>query len=109
MRADLAETQWETLAQGEPVGPDGVKYVRRSTRAKRRVCDDLLHAGSALVLYYWAGGQLEWTDGEDALNTWATTRSAVVPEARSRGDLEWTAGVWQAEDGQTLVLLTGHC
>ena len=109
VRTDLSEAQWDSVAHGEIVGPDGVKYVRRSTKAKRRACDDLLSSGSPLVLYYWAGGQLDWHDGEDAESAWAATRASVTIEPRLRGDLEWTAGVWQSEDGRALVLLTGHC
>jgi hypothetical protein len=106
---DLSEAQWFSVTDGEVMGPDGTRYVRRSTKAKRRACDELLTAGSPLVLYYYGGGQLEWTDGDDATSAWAATRSAVTTEPRLRGDLEWTAGVWQSDDGRALVLLTGHC
>lgn len=109
VRADLSESQWDSVTHGEIIGPDGAKYVRRSTKVKRRDCDDLLNSGSPLVLYYWAGGQLDWHDGDNAGSAWATARASVTTEPRSRGSLEWTAGVWLSEDGRALVLLTGHC
>ena len=109
VRTDLSEAQWDSVTHGEIVGPDGPKYVRRSTKAKRRDCDDLLGAGAPPVLYYWAGGQLDWHDGDDAGGVWESARASVTTEPRLRGDLEWTAGVWQSEDGRALVLLTGHC
>lgn len=101
--------QWDSVARGEIVGPDGVAYARLSTKATRRDCDELLAAGSPLVLHYWAGGQLDWYDGDDAGSAWAGCRTAVTTEPRRRGDLEWTAGVWSSYDGRALVLLTGHC
>lgn len=109
MRADLSVSQWDSVTHGEIVGPDGATYVRRSTKAKRRDCDDLLGAGSPLVMYYWAGGQLDWHDGDEAEGAWAAVRGSVTTQPRLRGDVEWTAGVWQTENGRSLVLLTGHC
>lgn len=109
VHADLSQSQWESVTHGEIVGPDGATYVRRSTKAKRRDCDDLLRAGAPLVLYYWAAGQLDWYDDDDARTVWTATRSSVTTEPRLRGELEWTAGIWQSDHGRELILLTGHC
>jgi hypothetical protein len=108
VRADLSVTQWNAVAQGQIVAPDGTMYVRRTTKAKRRDCDALLADGAPLVLYYWAEGQLDWFDGNDTKDAWMNVRPAVTSEPRQRG-LEWTAGAWESQDGKTLVLLTGHC
>jgi hypothetical protein len=109
MHADLAETEWDSVGAGRIDGPDGTTYVRASTRAKRGACDVLIASGSPLVQHYWAGGQLDWYDGDDALAAWASARRQVTQEPRPRGDLEWTAGIWRSDDGRELVLLTGHC
>jgi hypothetical protein len=109
MRVDLAAARLSTIERGQLTGPDGTVFVRRGTRAKRRACDDAIALGSPLVLYYWAGGQLDWLEGEAAQHEWKAVRPAVTREPRPRGDLEWTAGVWQAEDGRTVLVLTGHC
>jgi hypothetical protein len=109
MRVDLSETQWGAVEQGHLTSPAGITFLRCGTRAKRRVCDDAISYGAPLVLFYWAGGQLEWLEGQDALDGWKSVRAAVTGEPRARGDLEWTAGLWQAEAEQTAVVLTGHC
>lgn len=109
MRAGLPDDQWDAVEHGEVTGPDGTRYVRSSTRAKRRDCDRYLDSGAPLVLYYWGGRQLDWYDGDDALAAWQQARSAVTQTPRYRGDDEWTAGVWTSDGGQRLVLLTGHC
>jgi hypothetical protein len=110
MRADLSERQWLEPEQGQLIGPDQRRFTRRTTRAKRREVDELIADGAPLILYYWGGGQLEWFDGADAETQWQAVRSAVTAqEPRRRGDLEWTAGRWEDDDGRPLVMLTGHC
>ena len=110
MRRDLSADQWDKPERGGLLGPDGRRFSRRTTRAKPRDVDALIADGAPLVLYYWAGNQLEWFDGADATDEWARVRAAVIAqEPRPRGDLEWTAGRWEDDDGQPLVLLTGHC
>src|SRR5262245_34696053 len=41
-----------------------------------------------LVLYYWAGGQLDLFDGDDVRREWASVRGQVTAEPRLRGELE---------------------
>ena len=109
MRVDLSETHLGAVEKGQLTSPDGIIFFRRGTRAKRRVCDDAILHGAPLVLFYWAGGQLDWLEGPDAQVGWKAVRAAVTGEPRGRGDLEWTAGTWHAEADQTVVVLTGHC
>ncbi|ONI71708.1 hypothetical protein BWI15_16275 [Kribbella sp. ALI-6-A] len=109
MRVDLSGTQWDAMEQGRLTSPDGVLFQRRGTKAKRRICDEAISRGAPLVLFYWAGGQLDWLDGPDAQAVWQSVRAAVTVEPRARGELEWTAGLWQSEADQTVVVLTGHC
>ncbi|WP_432941293.1 hypothetical protein ACQPXM_33320 [Kribbella sp. CA-253562] len=109
MRVDLSETQWDAIEQGRLTSPDGVLFQRRGTRTKRRICDEVISHGAPLVLFYWAGGQLDWLSGADAQDEWQSVRAAVTAEPRASGDLEWTAGLWQSETDQTVVVLTGHC
>lgn len=108
MHADLAATQWEAVLSGHLVDPDGARWSRRSTKTRRSVCEQLIANGSPLVLHYYAGGQLDWLDGDDAISRWRLLRARVTSAPRRRGDLEWTAGVWDC-DQRELVLLTGHC
>ena len=65
MRTELGDDQWLELDQGRLTGPDGRVYQRRGTLAKRRRCEEAVAAGVPLVLRYWAGGQLDWYDGDD--------------------------------------------
>lgn len=110
MRADLSSSQWGAVEHGRLTAPDGTSYVRRTTRTKRRTCDGLVAAGAPLVLYYWAGGQLDWCDGPEAGEAWADVRGAVTAqEPRPEKRMEWTAGLWEDADGQQIILLTGHC
>src|ERR1700712_3512963 len=102
MRASLSEAQWQQVTEGQITAPDGTRYQRRSTKTKRRTCDEHIAAGSPLVLYYWAGGQLDWCDGSDAQSAWAGARGSVTQDPRLKGDLEWTAGLWERDDGQQL-------
>ncbi len=79
VRLDLAD-QWDGVASGELTGPDGQRYRRRTTKAKRREGDQLIQAGTPLALYYWAGGQLEWFDGDEATARWQKVRRAVTSQ-----------------------------
>jgi hypothetical protein len=109
LRVDLSETQWDAIEQGRLTSPEGVLFQRRGTRAKRRICDVAMSHEAPLVLFYWAGGHLDWLDGSDAQGEWRSVRVAVTVEPRARGDLEWTAGLWHSEADQSVVVLTGHC
>lgn len=109
MRVDLA-AQLRAMERGEFTAPDGAAFVRLGTRTKRRVCDEAISQGSPLVLYYWAGGQLDWFDGDDAAHEWAAVRGQVTAQQpQMRGELEWTAGLWRANGDRSAVVLTGHC
>jgi hypothetical protein len=110
VRGDLSDTQWREVDQGRLVGPDARRYFRRTTRTKREEADRLVVDGAPLVLFYWAGDQLDWFDGVDAQEQWQATRPHVITEEpRCKGDTEWTAGRWEDEEGRPLLLLTGHC
>jgi hypothetical protein len=109
MRVDLSRTQWDAITAGQITDPGGTRWTRRSTRAERTVCDQLIRAGSPLVLYYYAGGRLDWLDAADAGEGWNQLRAVVTSRPRLRGDLEWTAGLWVDPEEHRLVLLTGHC
>lgn len=114
MRADLDEFQRaEDADQGTVTGVDGRVYSRRSTKTKRRVCDAIAAAGNPIVLQMYSSGQFEWFDGEDATTTWAAVRPYVVttePKTKQLAKHEvWTAGIWESDDGSTVLLLTGHC
>ena len=66
--------------------------------------------GAPLVLFYWAGEQLDWFDGVEAREQWRDVRPRVVStDPRPKGDTEWTAGRWEGEGGRSLLFLTGHC
>ena len=109
MRRDLVEEHWDEMAQGWLAGPDAHRYARRTTRSKRKDADRLVEQGAPLVLFYWAGARLEWFDGVDAHAQWQVVRPHVTGEPRGRGDVEWTAGRWEDEEGHPLLVLTGHC
>ena len=110
VRVNLGEEQWHEVGQGRLLGPDARRYSRRTTRTKRKEAERLLTDGAPLVLFYWAGGQLDWFDGVDAHDQWKSVRAHVVStEPRLKGDIEWTAGRWEDEEGQPLLVLTGHC
>ncbi len=110
MRVGLSERQWDSVAGGELTGPDGVRYRRRTTRAKRRDADGLIASGVPLVLYYWAGGQLDWFDGDDASAVWRDVRAHLVTaDPRPGRQVQWTAGRWENDNGRAVLLLTGYC
>jgi hypothetical protein len=109
VRISLAETQWEAITTGQILGPGEVRWSRRSSRTKRAVCQQRIAEGAPLVLYNFAGGQLDWFSGSDAVEQWGVVRTAVTPSPRRRGDLEWAAGIWVDDADNSLVLLTGHC
>ncbi len=94
VHADLAPTQWATVTEERIAAPDGVTWLRRSTRSKRTSCDKIISGGAPLVVYYFAGGQLDWFDGKQAADQWSRVRPHVTLTPRLRGDLEWTAGIW---------------
>lgn len=110
MFVDLPEDQWVAVGRGELTGPDARRYRRSTTRTRRRECDGLMADGVPLVLYYWAGGQLAWFDGDDAVVRWRDVRGQVTSETpRPRGEVVWTAGRWLDDEGRPLLLLTGYC
>ena len=110
MRTNLSDEQWREVERGWLLGPDARRYSRRTTRAKRKDADLLVQAGAPLVLFYWGGDQLDWFDGVEAQEQWQAVRSHVTTEEpRRKGDIEWTAGRWEDEEGRPLLLLTGHC
>lgn len=114
MRIELSHYQRsEHLEQGKVTGADDRAYTRRGTKAKRSVCDELLAAGTPLVLDMYGSGQFEWFDGSDAIDTWASVRSYVVttdPTGKQLAKHErWTAGIWESDEGCQLIYLTGSC
>lgn len=114
MGTDLRDCQRpEDRDQGKVVGADGRSYVRRGTRAKRAVADDLMASGAPLVLDMWSTGQLEWFEGDAARATWAEVRPHVLsspPTAKQLGrHAVWTAGIWENDEGGRLLYLTGSC
>lgn len=109
MRVGLDVEQWEAVASGSLEGADGRRYQRRSTRMRRRQVDDALGAGAPLALYWFGGRQLDWLDGDDAVQAWRTVRRRLTTSVpRPDGDVVWTAGAWTSDDS-LLVLLTGEC
>lgn len=109
---DLADRQWDAITRGQITSPTATRYTRRSTRTRRRDVDTLIQTGAPLILYYFAGGQLDWYDGHDATEAWRRVRRDVTtdaPKPRPDGRVVWTAGTWQSDHGDTAVVLTGHC
>ncbi|WP_322769197.1 hypothetical protein, partial [Frankia sp. Cr1] len=109
MQRPLGREQFERIAAGQLTTPDGITYTRRTTKTARRVCDQRIGAGSPLVIYYWAAGQMDYVDGADGQRRWREVRSAVTQHPRSGGDVAYTAGIWVDGDGREIVVLTGHC
>ncbi len=66
MHRDLSREQFERIGVGQLTTPDGLTYTRRTTKTARHVCDQRIGAGSPLVIYYWAAGQVNHVDGADA-------------------------------------------
>ncbi|WP_322762376.1 hypothetical protein [Frankia sp. Cr2] len=109
MHRDLSREQFERIGAGQLTTPDGLTYSRRTTKTARRVCDQRIGAGSPLVIYFWAAGQVDYVDGVDAQRRWQEVRTAVTQHPRVGGDVVYTAGIWVDGDGRELVVLTGHC
>lgn len=114
MRANLDELQRAAdTDQGKITGLDGRAYSRHSTKTKRKVCDDLVAAGTPLVLEMFSRGQFEWLDGEDATKAWMDLRPYVISSEPTTQQLAkhevWTAGIWEVDEGTTALHLTGHC
>ena len=106
----LADEQWNAVADGRLTSPAGVRFVRRSTRIRRRDADDMIAAGTPLVLYSFGSGRLDYCDGPEAVQQWNAVGGALVgQEPRPHGDLVWTGGRWLSDDDDELLLLTGHC
>jgi hypothetical protein len=54
--------------------------------------------------------QLEWFDGEEARVEWQCVRRHFITEdPHGNGDIEWTGGRWEDEEGRLLLMLIGHC
>jgi hypothetical protein len=113
VRYDLARDQWHAIDAGAVMGPDGRRYVRRSTRMKRKQAAALA-AGGCPLLVYWPGGlpektRLEWFDGTDALSAWTEHGSSVTsdPSQATRGSA-LTAGLWESGQEEPLLGLTWH-
>ena len=110
MRCDLSADHFHEAGQGWLVAPNGYRYFRCTTRTQRKEAARLVADGVPLVLYYWAGEQLDWRDGADARDEWQVVRPHVITgEPRRKGDIEWTVGRWEDEDGRLVLVLTGHC
>jgi hypothetical protein len=112
MRTDLSASQWEFTASGHVAGPDGVRYSRRTTKLKRRRADELIASGAPLLVYYYAGSRLDWLDGDDATAQWSAIRPRVTsgqPRRAPGAPPDWTAGHWEADTGQVVLVVVGHC
>lgn len=112
MRLDLVELG-NSWGEGSFTGPDGRAYSRRSTRLSRAEVDVLVNEGAPVVCFLFGWGRFEWCDGEDALEAWRGERAYVVtsePTAKALAKHHvWHAGVWQSQDDQMVVYLTGRC
>jgi hypothetical protein len=67
VRASLAEQQWHAVESGQLISPAGQRFTRGSSRIKRRDADVLIATGVPLVLYWYGGRQLDYSDGSDAV------------------------------------------
>ena len=113
MQCELGEEQWRASDTGELYAPDGTRYLRGSTRTKRKAVDALVSSGSPVVTY-WPGGLPEhthvvWHDGEDAQRVWHEARPALMsgPVRMDKGTVA-TAGIWNCDAGDVIVFLTWH-
>ena len=114
MRTDLACLQTRENEDGGTItGADGRTYARRSTRMARKAADELVAAGTPVVLELYGHGRFEWYDGDDARATWADERSYVTTSEPTAKQLSkhvmWGAGLWVASGGEQLLYLTGRC
>ena len=113
MRYNLARDQWRAIEGGEVMGPDGRRYVRSTTRMKRKKAEALAASGCPLLVY-WPGGlpektRLEWFDGMDARSAWNAHRSSVTSDpSRTTGGTVLTAGLWESAEEGPLLVLTWH-
>jgi hypothetical protein len=113
MRADMSAEQWHAVEEGSVRAPDGRVFSRRTTREKRKAVAALIEAGAPL-LTYWPGGlpektQVVWHDQEDALTAWAEVRARLTSENPDpRKGTSATAGRWETQDGDLLVVVTWH-
>lgn len=80
---------------------------------KRKQAAALAVSGCPLLVY-WPGGlpektRLEWFDGTDALSAWTAHGSSVTsdPSQAARGSA-LTAGLWESEQEEPLLVLTWH-
>lgn len=111
MRIDLSADQWRAPETGELVAPNGTRFLRRATRAKRKALDFLIAAGAPLVTY-WPGGlpehtRLHWHDGPDAQTAWQNARNSLISSVvRLDHGAVATAGTWESDAGDVAVLLT---
>lgn len=86
-------------------------FSRRTTREKRKAVAALVEAGSPLVTY-WPGGLPEktrvvWHDGEDVMSAWLEVKPSLTSEAMgTQKGMSATAGRWETEDGEVLVVVT---
>jgi hypothetical protein len=107
----LDQAQWASITQGMLQTPDGSVWRRQTTRASRRVCDELLAQGIALVVHWYGGGELRLYGPAEAPAAWRRLRGQVTvdqPDPR-RGKVAYTAGLWSDGHDGRLLVLTGHC
>jgi hypothetical protein len=113
MRVDLSAEQWHAVEDGAVTAPDGRVFSRRTTREKRKAVAGLVEGGAPLVTY-WPGGLREktrvvWHDEDDAKAAWSEVKGILTSETpdASKGTCV-TAGRWETEDGEPLVVVTSH-
>jgi hypothetical protein len=110
VRVSLADQQWDAVESGQLTSPSGLRFIRSSSRMKRRDADALIAAGVPLVLYWYGGHQLDYFDGFEAVEQWQTVRPAVTSQTpQLGGDVVWTGGRWASDDDQEILVLTGQC
>lgn len=113
MRYDLSAEQWHAVENGVLTAPDGRPFTRRSTRSKRKDAAALVEGGSPVVVY-WPGGlpqrtQVVWHDGADATTAFAEVRACLISDAPDpRKGTVATAGRWETQDGDALLVVTWH-
>ncbi len=113
VRHALSAEQWNAVENGVLTAPDGRSFTRRTTRAKRKDAAALVESGWPVVVY-WPGGLPEktsvlWHDGEDAQLAFAEVRSALTSDTPDpRKGTAATAGRWETEGGDALLVVTWH-